>query len=105
MNWGVTFARKPVTLIAKWNYRGEQKGAAFLAFGPDAFNYTQKRLTLDLSADYQINRRFSLNTNIRNLFNEYLTTVRYGSQTPAYAQPRQYKHFGVYFSAGLKGTF
>jgi TonB-dependent receptor len=105
MNWGVTFARKPVTLVAKWNYRGEQKGAAFLAFGPDAFNYTQKRLTLDLSADYQINRRFSLNTNIRNLFNEYLTTVRYGSQTPAYAQPRQYKHFGVYFSAGLKGTF
>ena len=29
MNWGVTFTRKPVTLIAKWNYRGEQKGAAF----------------------------------------------------------------------------
>jgi iron complex outermembrane receptor protein len=105
MNWGVTFSRKPVTLIAKWNYRGEQKGAAFAAFGPDAFNYTAKRLTLDLSADYQISRRFSLNTNVRNLFNEYLTTVRYGAQTPAYAQPRQYKHFGVYFSAGLKGTF
>ncbi len=105
MNWGVTFTKKPVTLIAKWNYRGEQKGAAFLAMGPDAFNYTAARTTLDLSADYQISKRLSLNTNIRNLFNAYLTTVRYGADTPAYAQPRQYKHFGVYFSAGLKGTF
>ncbi len=105
VNWGVTFTRKPVMLIAKWNYRGEQKGAAFTAFGPDGYNYTKARLTLDLSADYQINKRLSLNTNIRNLFNEYLTMVRYGSQTPAYAQPRQYRHFGVYFSAGIKGTF
>ncbi len=105
VNWGVTFTKKPVTLIAKWNYRGEQKLAAFPAMGPDAFNYTKARLTLDLSGDYQISRRVSLNTNVRNVFNEYLTTVRYGSATPGYAQPRQYKHFGVYFSAGIKGTF
>jgi TonB-dependent receptor len=104
-NWGVTFTRKPITLIAKWNYRGEQKLAALPSFGPDAFNYTQRRLTLDLSADYQLSRRFSLNTNVRNLFNAYLVSTRYGSATPAYAQPRQYKHFGVYISAGLKGTF
>jgi iron complex outermembrane receptor protein len=105
VNWGVTFTRKPVTLIAKWNYRGEQKGAALPAFGPDAFNYTKARLTLDLSADYQISKRLSLNTNVRNVFNEYLTSVRYGSATPDYAQPRQYRHFGVYVSAGIKGTF
>lgn len=105
MNWGVTFTKKPVTVVTKWNYRGEQKGAAFAGFGPDAFNYTKARTTLDLSADYQIAKRLSLNTNVRNVFNEYLTTVRYGSSTPAYAQPRQYRHFGVYFSAGIKGTF
>jgi TonB-dependent receptor len=105
VNWGVTFTKKPVTLIAKWNYRGEQKLAALPAFGPDAFNYTEERITLDLSADYQISKRISLNTNVRNLFNAYLVSTRYGSATPAYAQPRQYKHFGVYISAGLKGTF
>jgi TonB-dependent receptor len=105
LNWGVTFSRKPITLIAKWNYRGEQKLGAIAALGPDAFNYTKERLTLDLSADYQVHRRFSLNTNIRNLFNEYLTSTRYGSLTPAYARMRQHKHFGVYFSVGLKGTF
>ena len=105
MNWGVTFTKKPVTLIAKWNYRGEQKGAAFPALGPDAYNYTAARTTLDLSGDYQINKRCSLNTNIRNVFNAYLVNTRYGSVTPGYAQPRQYRHFGVYFSAGIKGTF
>jgi hypothetical protein len=104
-NWGVTFTKKPVTLIAKWNYRGEQKGAAFPALGPDAYNYTAARTTLDLSGDYQINKRCSLNTNIRNVFNAYLVNTRYGSVTPGYAQPRQYRHFGVYFSAGIKGTF
>ena len=53
----------------------------------------------------QLSRRLSLSTNVRNLFNAYLTSTRYGSLTPEYAVPRQHKHFGVYFSVGLKGTF
>ena len=105
MNWGVTFSRRPFTLNAKWNHRGEQKLAAQPAFGADAFNYTAARTTLDLGADVQVSRRLSLNANIRNLFNAYLTSTRYGSLTPEYAVPRQHKHFGVYFSVGLKGTF
>ena len=105
VNWGVTYSQKPITLVAKWNYRGEQKGAAFPGFGADAFNYTAARTTLDLSGDYQLSRSLSLSTNIRNLFNAYLVNTRYGATTPTYAQPRQYRHFGVYFSAGLKGTF
>ncbi len=105
MNWGVTFTRRPFTLNAKWNHRGEQKLAAQPAFGADAFNYTAARTTLDLSADVQLSRRLSVNANVRNLFNAYLTSTRYGSLTPDYAVPRQHKHFGVYFSVGLKGTF
>ena len=105
VNWGVTFSRRPFTLNAKWNYRGEQQLAAQPAFAPDAFNYTAARTTLDLGADYQLNRRLSLNANVRNLFNAYLTGTKYGSATPEYARPRQHRHFGVYFSVGLKGTF
>jgi len=105
MNWGLTFTRKPVTLNLKWNHRGEQKLAAQPAFGADAFNYTAARTTLDLSADVQVSRRLSLNANVRNLFNAYLTSTRYGSLTPDYAVPRQHRHFGVYVSVGLKGTF
>ena len=105
VNWGVTFSRRPFTLNAKWNYRGEQQLAAQPAFAPDAFNYTAARTTLDLGGDYQLSRRLSLNANVRNLFNAYLTGAKYGSATPEYARPRQHRHFGVYFSVGLKGTF
>ncbi|MBM3867126.1 MAG: TonB-dependent receptor [Verrucomicrobia bacterium] len=105
VNWGVTFSRRPFTLNAKWNYRGEQQLAAQPAFAPDAFNYTAARTTLDLGGDYQLSRRLSLNANVRNLFNAYLTGTKYGSATPEYARPRQHRHFGVYFSVGLKGTF
>ena len=105
VNWGVTFSRRPFTLNAKWNYRGEQQLAAQPAFAPDAYNYTAARTTLDLGADYQLSRRLSLNANLRNLFNAYLTGTKYGSATPDYARPRQHRHFGVYFSVGLKGSF
>ncbi|MFZ9837107.1 MAG: TonB-dependent receptor [Opitutaceae bacterium] len=105
VNWGVTFSRRPFTLNAKWNYRGEQRLGAQPAFAPDAFNYTAARTTLDLGGDYQLSRRLSLNANVRNLFNAYLTGLKYGAATPDYARPRQYRHFGVYFSLGLKGTF
>jgi outer membrane receptor for ferrienterochelin and colicin len=105
VNWGVTFSRRPFTLNAKWNYRGEQQLAAQPAFAPDAYNYTAARTTLDLGADYQLSRRLSLNANLRNLFNAYLTGTKYGAATPDYARPRQHRHFGVYFSVGLKGSF
>jgi TonB-dependent receptor len=105
VNWGVTFSRRPFTLNAKWNYRGEQQLGAQPAFAPDAFNYTAARTTLDLGADYQLSRRLSLNANLRNLFNAYLTGTKYGAATPEYARPRQHRHFGVYFSVGIKGTF
>jgi iron complex outermembrane recepter protein len=105
MNWGVTFSRNPLTLVTKWNYRGKQRGAAFAQFGPDAFIYTKARLTLDVSADYQMWKHVALTANARNVTNEYISTVRYGSQTPDYAKPRQHREYGVYFSLGLKGSF
>ncbi|MDO8544798.1 MAG: TonB-dependent receptor [Opitutaceae bacterium] len=105
VNWGVTFSRKPVTIVTKWNYRGEQKGAAFAQFGPDAFNHTKARLTLDLSVDYQMWKNLALTANARNVTNEYISNLRYGSQTPDYAKPRQHREYGVYFSLGVKGTF
>ncbi len=105
VNWGVTFSRKPVTIVTKWNYRGEQKQAAFAQFGADAFNYTKARLTLDLSMDYQIWKNLAVTANARNLTNEYISVVRYGSQTPEYAKPRQHREYGVYWSLGLKGSF
>jgi iron complex outermembrane recepter protein len=104
-SWGVTFTKNPVTIIAKWNWRGEQKNAAFPAFGPDAYNYTGARTHLDLNFDYQFRKRLSFFLSGRNVFDARNVLKRYGSQTPDYAKIFSSAEYGVQLSAGIKGTF
>lgn len=104
-SWGVTFARNPLTIMAKWNWRGEQKNAAFPAFGPDAYNYLGARTHLDLNVDYHFARRLSFFLNARNVFDARNVTLRYGSQTPDYAKVLTSAEYGVQLGAGVKGTF
>lgn len=104
-SWGVTFARKALTFMAKWNWRGEQKNAAFIGLGPDAFNYTAPRTQLDLNLDYQFGKRLSFFVNARNVFDARNVQLRYGSETPAYARFFSSADYGVQLGAGVKGTF
>ena len=105
VNWGFTFSKKPMTFMAKWNYRGKQKRGAQPALGPDAFEYYKARVNLDLNADYTFSPRLALFVNARNVFNEPQVLLRYGSATPAYAQQFRTEEFGIQFVAGVKGTF
>jgi TonB-dependent receptor len=104
-SWGVTFARSPLTLMAKWNWRGEQKNAAFPALGPDAYNYLGARTHLDLNLDYQFGKRMSFFVNARNVFDARNVSLRYGSQTPDYAKILSSAEYGVQLGAGIKGSF
>jgi len=104
-SWGVTFTRRALTLMAKWNWRGEQKNAVFPAFGPDAYNFTGARTHLDLNVDYQFGRRMSFFINARNVFDARNVLLRYGSQTPDYAKVLSSAEYGVQLGAGIKGTF
>lgn len=104
-NWGASFSRKRVKLVARWNYRGLNKGAAVPTFGTDAFAYIKGRTTLDLSASYQLTRRLSLNASVINVSDVPQIALRYGSQTPDYAKEFNTRHFGAQFSVGVKGTF
>jgi TonB-dependent receptor len=105
MNYGVTFAKKPVTLMLKWNGRGEQRMTAQPIMGPNAFDYFEKRTTMDLTADYQINRRLTLFVNGRNVFNNHFVVLRYQADTPEYAKRSSSREYGVQWSFGVKGTF
>lgn len=106
-SWGVTFARKPVTIMAKWNWRGEQQNSALAAatYGTNAYNYTGPRTQLDLNVDYQFGRRMSLFVNARNLFDARNVLLRYGTETPGYAKIFQSADYGAQLSAGIKGSF
>ena len=104
-NYGVTFTRNPVTLMLKWNGRGEQRQAASTAQGPDAALYQEKRTTMDANLTWQVNRRISLFANGRNVFNVHYNLLRYGSETPNYAKRSSTNSYGVQWAFGVKGTF
>ncbi len=105
VNWGCTFTRNPVTVMLKWNARGEQRFGTVPAMGPDAGNYQEKRTTMDVNASYQLHRRLSLFLNGRNILDVNNLQFRYGSETPGYAKIGITSKFGVAWSAGVKGTF
>ena len=104
-NWGASFSRKRVTLVARWNHRGLDKNTAVPAFGADAFSYIEARTTLDLSFNVQLTRRLTFSASANNVFNEPQVALRYGSETPAYARQFNTREFGVVFALGVKGTF
>lgn len=105
VNWGFTVAWRRATVIAKWNYRGEQKAVSYPDMGPDAFRYPQPRTQLDLSLDVRLARSVSLYANVRNATDEIQNEFAYGSQTPRHAREFYHGAFGRPFTLGLKGTF
>lgn len=105
LNWGVTYSRKPIILMAKWNWRDRQQTTPYPTFGPDANNYLDSLIHLDLNLDYQLRKNVSLYLNGRNVFNVPPVTLRYGSQTPEYAKVGQTKNYGAIYSIGVKGSF
>jgi|694.fasta_scaffold61462_2 TonB-dependent receptor len=105
VNWGFTVAWRRATVIAKWNYRGEQKAVSYPDLGPDAFRYPQPRMQLDLSLDVRLSRRVSLYANVRNATDEIQNEFAYGPQTPRHAREFYHGRFGRPFTLGLKGAF
>ncbi|MBM3853415.1 MAG: TonB-dependent receptor [Verrucomicrobia bacterium] len=104
-NWGITYSRRPFTVMARWNYRGTQRGGAQPGLGADAYERVWRRLTLDLSLDYQVRPSLVLYFNSQNILNAPEIRRRFGSQTPLYARRYQEMTHGVQLTLGLKGTF
>ena len=82
-----------------------QRMTAQPIMGPNAFDYFEKRTTMDVSADYQVNRRIALFVSGRNVFNKTFNVLRYEADTPGYAKRSSTREYGVQWSFGLKGTF
>ncbi len=102
-NWGVTFSRRPISLMAKWNYRGKQRRGVQTSVS--GYEYQMVRLTLDLNAEYQLWKNMLLYSTAQNVFNKYDTWQRYGPDTPEYARNYETRGNGVQVMLGVKGTF
>ncbi|MSU51503.1 MAG: TonB-dependent receptor [Opitutus sp.] len=104
-NWGFNFTRERFDFMARWNYRGRQKGAAVAALGPDAFAYTGATTMLDLNADYRLKKHLAFFVSARNVFNLDRLRFAYGAATPEYAKQNFTREYGTQYTAGVKGTF
>ena len=105
LNWGLTFSRRPFTVMAQWTYQGESQRAPVATMGTGAFTFRQPRTSMDLNVEYLLHGKFSLFANVRNVFNEYFTEHIYGPQTPDYARFQRDTNNGTQFALGVKGTF
>jgi TonB-dependent receptor len=107
-SWGVSLTRPNYNLRINWNYRGRQR-RGIVATGPSiepgTYNWGNKRLYLDVSAEYSLTRRIALFTNLRNIGDATEDTEIHGPSTPAHAQFRSRLDFGSLWTFGLKGTF
>ena len=102
LNWGVTYSPRRLTLMAKWNFRGKRRLGS-LANG--AFEYDDRRLTLDLNVDYQLKKWIQLYASAQNVLNTRSVTMRYAPASPDYAKNYLTGAFGVGLTMGVKGSF
>ena len=104
-NWGITFTKKPLTVMANWHHRGEQDRGLAAGLGPLAKVYQDARTTMDISLSYQAHRRATIFVNARNVTNVWFNQSRYQDETPIYARRSSTNSYGAQWAFGVKGTF
>jgi hypothetical protein len=107
-SWGVSLTRERFNLRLNWSYRGRQRGnpvAAGLGIAEGTYNWTSKRLAVDLLGEYYFRKGLALFTNLRNLRDQPLDNKAAGPSTPAYAQFRGRSQNAALWTFGVKGTW
>jgi iron complex outermembrane recepter protein len=102
-NWGLNFSLRRLNVMAKWNYRGEQRRTEIPAV--NGFEYQKARVTLDLNVEYQLWKRLQLFASGQNVLNKYDVLQRFGPETPGYARDYEITGHGVQLILGVKGSF
>ncbi len=105
LNWGFSYSRRPVTFMAKWNYRGKRRLGSQPNLGVGSYEWDDRRLMLDLNLEYQAKPWLIFYAAGQNVLNAHSQTMRYGPETPDYAKNYLRGAFGVGLTLGIKGTF
>ena len=104
---GFVLTRPRFNVRATWTMQSERKLAQItgLSVGPGTFTYSPPRRIIDLNAEFNLTRRVSAFTNLRNLGDEPEDFERRGPQTPERARFRQSDRYGALWIFGLRGNF
>jgi iron complex outermembrane recepter protein len=104
-SWGVALGRERYNVRMNWNYRGRTRQNA-RANG--AWQYQQRRLYIDLDADYYLtrSRQLGLFFNARNLRDQGDNEIEtMSADTPSNARLRETRAYGVLLTLGVRGNF
>jgi hypothetical protein len=106
-SWGVSLTRPKWNTRVNWNYRGRQRNAAVTGQGIQSgtFNYSAKRLYIDVLGEYYFWKRVGVFVNLRNVGNATEDTEILGPNTPEHAQFRQRIDYASLWTIGFKGTW
>ena len=106
-SWGVSLTREKWNARVNWNYRGRQRNAPVTGVGiePGTFNYSSKRLYIDVLGEYYFWKRVGLFVNLRNFGDATEDTEIRGPNTPEHAQFRQRIDYASLWTMGIKGTW
>lgn len=106
-NYGISFSRSRFTIRVAVNLKGLVKDAQITNAGtePGTFEYIAPRRSADLTAEYRLNRRFSIFAAGRNINEAIDDILRYGPSTPRDRILRARADYRAYWNVGVKGTF
>lgn len=115
-NVGLSFERSKLTLRVNVNFRGRefnslqtggqyQVNSATIPSGGQFAEYYGARYNIDMNAAYQINKKFSVFANVRNLLNQPQDLERYNDASPEYSHLYRREKFGAQLTMGVKGSF
>ena len=107
ISWGLSVTRPKFNLRANWNYRGRSRGAAVTGRGiePGTFNWTSKRLYLDINGEYRIRQNLAVFGSVKNMNNATEDFKIFGPNTPELARFRQRTTHGSAWVFGLRGSY
>jgi TonB-dependent receptor len=106
-SWGISLTRPKYNLRLNWNYRGMSRNNRLSgnSIEDGTFNWTSKRLYIDVVGEFVVWRQTALFFNFRNLGDATEDIKIYGPSTPAVARFRQRIDYASLWTFGLKGTF
>ena len=106
-SWGVSLVRERFNLRANWSYQGRSRNGPVTGASIPAgtYNYTVRRVFLDLLGEYNLNRRFSLYFTLRNVLDMPDQQEVDGPGVPQHATFRSAEFAGSLWTFGIKGTF
>ncbi len=107
MNWGVSLTRPRYNVRVNWNYRGTSRNNVVTgaSIEPGTFNWTSKRLYVDVVGEVTLKGSIALFYNFRNIGDATEDVKIYGPSTPAVARFRQRIDYASLWTIGVKGTF